>query len=139
MVVKLVSENIVEDSINSAHKVLVVEDVRINQTIVKMMLSKLGFDCDIAVNGIEALEALNDAKYSIIFMDLQMPEMDGLTATKEIVKRYGQSRPIIVAMTANVLKEDRANCAAVGMDDFIPKPLLISEIKRVLSTRYHRK
>jgi len=98
----------------------------------------LGFECDVAVNGLEALEALNSSEYSIIFMDLQMPEMDGLTATKEIVKRYGQARPIIVAMTANVLKADRENCAAVGMDDFIPKPLLITELERTLSTRYQR-
>jgi signal transduction histidine kinase/CheY-like chemotaxis protein len=126
------------DSINLNHKILVVEDIRINQTIVKMMLSKLGFKCDVANNGIEALEALNNSKYSIIFMDLQMPEMDGLTATKEIVKRYGQDRPIIVAMTANVLKKDRDDCVDVGMDDFIPKPLLITELERVLSTRYQR-
>jgi len=126
------------NTINLSHKILVVEDIRINQTIVKMMLSKLGFECDVAVNGFEALEALNSSEYSIIFMDLQMPEMDGLTATKEIVKRYGQARPIIVAMTANVLKADRENCAAVGMDDFIPKPLLITELERTLSTRYQR-
>ena len=131
-------ENELSNSINLNHKILVVEDVRINQTIVKMMLSKLGFECGIAVNGLEALEALNSSEYSIIFMDLQMPEMDGLTATKEIVKRYGQNRPIIVAMTANVSKEDRENCAAVGMDDFIPKPLLITELERTLSTRYQR-
>jgi len=131
-------ENELANSINLNHKILVVEDVRINQTIVKMMLSQLGFECDVAVNGLEALAALNSSEYSIIFMDLQMPEMDGLTATKEIVKRYGLARPIIVAMTANVLKADRENCAAVGMDDFIPKPLLITELERTLSTRYQR-
>jgi len=131
-------ENELQNSINLNHKILVVEDVRINQTIVKMMLSKLGFACDIAANGLEALEALSRSEYSIIFMDLQMPEMDGLTATKEIVKRYGQDRPIIVAMTANVLKKDRDDCAVVGMDDFIPKPLLITELERALSTRYQR-
>jgi len=131
-------ENESQNSINLNHKILVVEDVRINQTIVKMMLSKLGFACDIAANGLEALEALSRSEYSIIFMDLQMPEMDGLTATKEIVKRYGQDRPIIVAMTANVLKKDRDDCAVVGMDDFIPKPLLITELERALSTRYQR-
>ncbi len=131
-------KNELANTINLNHKILVVEDIRINQTIVKMMLSKLGFECDVAVNGLEALAALNSLEYSIIFMDLQMPEMDGLTATKEIVKRYGQARPIIVAMTANVLKADRENCAAVGMDDFIPKPLLITELERTLSTRYQR-
>ena len=132
------SQSELTNSINHNHKILVVEDVPINQTIVEMMLSTLGFECDIAENGLEALKALNNSEYSIIFMDLQMPEMDGLTATKEIVKRYGQVRPIIAAMTANVSKEDRENCAAVGMDDFIPKPLLITELERVLSTRYQR-
>lgn len=136
--VQKILENELQNSINLNHKILVVEDVRINQTIVKMMLSKLGFACDIAANGLEALEALTRSEYSIIFMDLQMPEMDGLTATKEIVKRYGQERPIIVAMTANVLKKDRDDCAVVGMDDFIPKPLLITELERALSTRYQR-
>jgi signal transduction histidine kinase/ActR/RegA family two-component response regulator len=136
--VQKILENELQNSINLNHKILVVEDVRINQTIVKMMLSKLGFACDIAANGLEALEALSRSEYSIIFMDLQMPEMDGLTATKEIVKRYGQERPIIVAMTANVLKKDRDDCAVVGMDDFIPKPLLITELERALSTRYQR-
>ncbi|AOW76104.1 hypothetical protein A3Q34_04090 [Colwellia sp. PAMC 20917] len=132
------SKGELSNAINLNHKILVVEDIRINQTIVKMMLSKLGFECNVAANGLEALEALNSAKYSIVFMDLQMPEMDGLAATKEIVKRYGQKRPIIVAMTANVLKKDREDCAAVGMDDFIPKPLLITELERALSTRYQR-
>lgn len=136
--VQKISKTELSNSINLNHKILVVEDIRINQTIVKMMLSKLGFKCDVATNGIEALEALKNSKYSIIFMDLQMPEMDGLTATKEIVKRYGQDRPIIVAMTANVLKKDREDCAEVGMDDFIPKPLLITELVRALSTRYER-
>jgi signal transduction histidine kinase/ActR/RegA family two-component response regulator len=136
--VKKSTKGELSNAINLSHKILVVEDIRINQTIVKMMLSKLGFECNVAANGIEALEALNSEKYSIIFMDLQMPEMDGLTATKEIVKRYGQKRPIIVAMTANVLKKDREDCAAVGMDDFIPKPLLITELERALSTRYQR-
>lgn len=131
-------ENELAKTINPNHKILIVEDGCINQTIVKMMLSKLGFECDVAVNGIEALKALNNSEYSIVFMDLQMPEMDGLTTTKEIVKRYGQARPVIVAMTANVLSEDRKNCAAVGMDDFIFKPLLITELERTLSTRYKR-
>ncbi len=137
--VQVDSENELTNTINPNHKILVVEDGRINQTIVKMMLSKLGFECDVAVNGLEALKALNNSEYSIIFMDLQMPEMDGLTATKDIVKRYGQARPIIVAMTANISKEDRKNCVAVGMDDFILKPLLITELERTLSTRYKRK
>lgn len=136
--VKKSAKGELSDAINLNHKILVVEDIRINQTIIKMMLSKLGFECKVAANGLEALEALNSDKYSIIFMDLQMPEMDGLTAAKEIVKRYGQKRPIIVAMTANVLKKDREDCAAVGMDDFIPKPLLITELERALSTRYQR-
>lgn len=122
--------------VNTEHRVLVVEDVRINQKIAQKMLAKLGLDCDIAENGLAALEAIKKSEYSIVFMDLQMPEMDGLTATKEIIELLGSNRPIIVAMTANVSIQDRDNCNAVGMDDFIAKPIDIRELARTLSTEY---
>lgn len=123
------------------NKILVVEDNNINQKLAKMMLKKNGYDCDIAANGIEALEALeanskiesdNLKPYSIIFMDMQMPEMDGLEATKRILEIYGNERPKIVAMTANAFKEDKAKCFDVGMDDFISKPVRMEDLRRVL-------
>ncbi len=115
------------------HKILVVEDNRINQKIAEKMLSKLGLTCDIAVDGLEGLKALTSKDYSLIFMDIQMPVMDGINATKKIIEKYGIERPTIVAMTANVFQEDRDRCMAAGMDDFIAKPIDIAEIIRVLS------
>ncbi|MFT5756463.1 MAG: signal transduction histidine kinase/CheY-like chemotaxis protein [Alteromonadaceae bacterium] len=115
------------------HTILVVEDNRINQKIAEKMLSKLGFTCDISENGQEALTALATKNYSLIFMDMQMPVMDGISATKKIVEKYGNKRPTIVAMTANVFQEDRDRCITAGMNDFIAKPIDIAELVRVLS------
>jgi len=121
------------------HKILVVEDNAINQKLAMLMLKKLGYSCDIAANGLEALKALkvleeaNGGSYSLIFMDMQMPEMDGITATKKIIETYGDDRPVIVAMTANVYAEDKQRCMDAGMDDFIEKPININSLKRVLS------
>jgi signal transduction histidine kinase/CheY-like chemotaxis protein len=126
-----ISEKLPEKLIE--HTILVVEDNRINQKIAEKMLSKLGFTCDIAVNGLEALTALTTKDYSLIFMDMQMPVMDGIIATNKIVEKYGNNRPTIIAMTANVFQEDRDKCATAGMDDFIAKPIDINELMRVLS------
>lgn len=126
-----VSEELSEVALR--HKILVVEDNRINQKIAEKMLNKLGVTCDIAVNGLEALTALATNKYSLIFMDLQMPVMDGISATKKIIEKYGNKRPTIVAMTANVFQEDRDRCITAGMNDFIAKPIDITELVRVLS------
>jgi signal transduction histidine kinase/CheY-like chemotaxis protein len=115
------------------HQILVVEDNPINQIVAEKMLKKLGFSCDIAVNGLEALTAVANKKYSLIFMDMQMPVMDGLSATKKIVEKYGNKRPTIVAMTANVFQEDRDRCINAGMNDFIAKPIDEAELLRVLS------
>jgi PAS domain S-box-containing protein len=123
---------------NFPHKILVVEDNAINQKIVKMMLRKFGYKCDLAHNGAEALDAINSLKssssrnYSLVFMDMQMPVMDGITATKEIIGRYGKSSPPIVAMTANAFKEDRMKCRDAGMIDFIAKPISSDDLRRVL-------
>ena len=115
------------------HQILVVEDNRINQIVVKKLLATLGFSCDIAVNGLEALTAVESKKYTIVFMDMQMPIMDGITATKQIIEKYGKNRPAIVAMTANVFQQDKDDCYAAGMDDFIGKPIDVSEVERVLA------
>jgi len=116
------------------HKILLVEDNKINQTIAVLLLKKLGYQCDIAENGFQALEALKNQpesnQYTFLFMDMQMPEMDGLTATKKIIEIYGDKRPTIVAMTANVFEEDKIKCLDAGMDDFISKPISKKEIVR---------
>lgn len=121
----------------SYHKILVVEDNNVNQKIAKMMLKKLGFSCDVVGNGLECLEQLkltNGNDYTLIFMDMKMPEMDGITATKKIIEKYGDNRPLIVATTANVFKSDKELCFKAGMDDFIPKPIRIIDLKRILIT-----
>jgi CheY-like chemotaxis protein len=84
---------------------------------------------DVAGNGIEAIEAIERQKYDLIFMDVQMPEMDGLEATRQIVKRWERAaRPRIAAMTANATQGDREMCLAVGMDDYIAKPIRVDEL-----------
>ena len=114
------------------HDILVVEDNLINQTVALAILEKLGYQCDAVNNGQEALDILKQRQYSLIFMDMQMPVMDGLTASKEIIRQYGQNGPNIVAMTANVYAEDKIKCTEAGMVDFIAKPIRIDNICRVL-------
>lgn len=119
------------------HKILLVEDNSINQKLAKLILKKLGYTCDVASNGEEALESLKSIEekgfnYSLIFMDLQMPVMDGLSCTAEIKRIYGEKHPPIVAMTANAFKEDREKCKQAGMLDFIAKPIEIKRVEEVL-------
>ena len=117
-------------------RILVVEDNIINQMVARKMLSKLGYDVDVAANGEEALQSLERQPYDLIFMDCQMPVMDGYTATQLIrrskrLKVNGQKIKI-VAMTANVMEGDREKCMDAGMDDYISKPVNIMEIQTVL-------
>ncbi|OUR98453.1 hypothetical protein A9Q84_03310 [Halobacteriovorax marinus] len=114
-------------------KILLVEDNKINQKIAMMLLRKLGYRCDLAENGVEALLALEKSTYDLIFMDMQMPIMDGVTCTREIRKIYGSEGPRIVAMTANIFQEDRDACFDAGMNDFIAKPISAAEISRVFN------
>jgi PAS domain S-box-containing protein len=114
------------------HKILVVEDNKVNQKLAKMIFHKLGHDIDIAENGQEALELYASGDYTLVFMDMQMPVKDGLTATRELAAKYGGNLAPIVAMTANAFKEDKDKCFAAGMKDFISKPIKKSEIIRVL-------
>ena len=115
------------------HSILIVEDNLINQKVAGLLLAKLGYEFDIAENGQVALEKLEKRHYSFIFMDIQMPVMNGYDATKAIIHRYKQQRPTIVAMTANTFDTDKEQCFAVGMDDFVAKPISEQEIIRVLS------
>jgi PAS domain S-box-containing protein len=124
----------------SALRILVVEDVAVNQKFVMMALEDMGFSADIAANGIEAIEAVCRQPYDLILMDVQMPEMDGLEATRRIHRLWSQdgmalptaSRPRIVAMTANALPGDREICLSAGMDDYISKPIYIEELGAVI-------
>ncbi len=121
----------------SSLRVLVAEDNPVNQRVAEMMLRKNGFAVDVVSNGLEALEALTRRPYDVVLMDVQMPELDGLEATRRIVERYGDARPKIIAMTANALRGDRELCLEAGMDDYVDKPAratdLVAAIGRVLT------
>jgi len=110
-------------------RILVVEDNPVNTKVAQHLLKKLGYKADTATNGIEALNQLSKETYDLVFMDLQMPEMDGLTATRKLRESVPASRPpYIVAFTANASKEDREACFAAGMHDFISKPAYLTKI-----------
>jgi len=125
---------VVEPDINAVScRALLVEDNRVNQLVAKGLLEKNGMRVGVAGNGREALRALDREAYDIVFMDLQMPEMDGYEATVEIRQREGAERHLpIVAMTAHAMPEDRARCFAVGMDDYLTKPVAIDDLRAVL-------
>jgi CheY-like chemotaxis protein len=105
-------------------KILLAEDNVVNQLVAKRMLEQAGVAVEVAPNGREALRAFTSGRYDLVFMDLHMPEMDGFEATMRIREWEGSERRTpIVAVTASVLEEDRRRCFAVGMDDFVGKPV----------------
>lgn len=118
------TKNILKYNFKTANlSVLLVEDNLINVQVVKLMLKKIGIECDVAENGQIAVDAVKEKKYQIIFMDMQMPVLDGISATEIIKKLKNGKESAIIAMTANVFKEDEEKCYAAGMVGFIPKPV----------------
>jgi CheY-like chemotaxis protein/nitrogen-specific signal transduction histidine kinase/HPt (histidine-containing phosphotransfer) domain-containing protein len=117
----------------SALRILLAEDNTMNQKVALRLLEQLGYRADVASNGREAIEALERQPYDVVLMDVQMPELDGLDATREICERWPeQARPHIVAMTANALPEDREACFAAGMNDYVAKPIRAEELVAAL-------
>jgi len=113
-------------------RILLVEDMPLNQKVAVHMLQRLGYRADIANNGLEALESLHRQDYDLIFMDIQMPEMDGLQATRHICKEWlPPKRPWIVAMTANAMQGDREECLNAGMNDYVSKPVRIEALTQI--------
>lgn len=110
-----------------ALNILVAEDNFINQKLIERILNKLGYQTDMANNGIEALERFNSKPYDVILMDIQMPEMDGFEATRQI-RELAVKQPYIIAMTANALSEDKDICLSNGMDYYISKPMNIESL-----------
>ncbi|MBA4057981.1 MAG: histidine kinase, partial [Marivirga sp.] len=112
-------------------RILVAEDNRVNQKLAIKVLSKLGYDPDIAQDGKEVLEEVDKVNYDLIFMDVQMPEMDGLEATR-MIRLCLSVQPVIIAMTANAMQGDREECMQAGMDDYLSKPVRVEELVIVL-------
>jgi CheY-like chemotaxis protein len=120
----------------SAIRILLVEDNLINQKVALRMLSKLGYQAELAVNGQEAVKKVIENDYDLILMDLQMPVMDGITATKNILQHCEESArisPSVVALTANVEQENRDACFESGMVDFLAKPVRMQILENVIA------
>jgi len=112
-------------------RILVTEDDKINQKIALKVLNKLGYKPDLAANGKEALEMVGDGDYDVILMDVQMPVMDGLEATR-MMRLCLNTQPVIIAMTANAMQGDRQECLKAGMDDYISKPIKFEDLLSIL-------
>ncbi|HBB32937.1 MAG TPA: histidine kinase [Cyanobacteria bacterium UBA8803] len=115
-------------------KILLAEDNVVNQKVALNILQRLGYRADVVANGLEVLAALRRQSYDVVLMDVQMPEMDGLTATRHICQEWSVStRPRIIAMTANAMQGDREICLAAGMDDYISKPIRVEVLQLALN------
>ena len=125
---------IVEETSSSGITVLLAEDNRANQKLAMLLLTKLGYQVELAVNGQEAVAAVKQGNYDVVLMDCQMPEMDGFEATIQIRQlEKGTERHLpIIAMTANAMQGDREKCLSVGMDDYISKPINPKQLKQML-------
>jgi PAS domain S-box-containing protein len=117
--------------------VLLAEDNHVNQKVALRFLERMGYRADAVGNGLEVITALENHRYDLVLMDLQMPEMDGLEATRQIRRRLPMDRqPKIIALTANAMQGDREICVAAGMDDYISKPVKINEIAAVIRRQF---
>ena len=110
------------------------EDKHVNQKVSLNLLQRIGLNADLANNGREAIDAMNNRQYALILMDVQMPVMDGLEATRHIRSNETNknSPPIIIAMTANAMKGDREKCLSAGMNDYIAKPIRLNNLESIL-------
>ncbi len=114
-------------------RILLAEDNVVNQKLALRLLQQLGYRADLASNGVEAIESVERQPYDVVLMDVQMPEMDGLEASRRITDRWAAAaRPRIVAMTANAMQGDREMCLAAGMDDYLTKPIRVDQLIETL-------
>ena len=127
------STNLLNEEFAAEHPldIIIAEDNLVNQKLIVRVLNKLGYQPDLANNGRELVEILTLKRYQVVLMDIQMPEMDGLEATRFIRENFSD-QPYIIAMTANAMTEDRENCLAAGMDDYISKPVKLNELVELL-------
>jgi CheY-like chemotaxis protein len=121
-------------------RILLAEDNVVNQKLALRLLQQMGYRADLASNGIEAVEAVARQAYDVVLMDVQMPEMDGLEASRQITARWpAGERPRIIAMTANAMQGDREMCLAAGMDDYVTKPIRPQQLTEALQKSPARK
>ncbi len=121
-------------------RILLAEDNVVNQKLALRLLQQMGYRADLASNGIEAVESVERQTYDVVLMDVQMPEMDGLEASRQITARWQPgARPRIVAMTANAMQGDREMCLAAGMDDYLTKPIRVERLVEALNDAPARK
>ena len=114
-------------------RILLAEDNVVNQKLAMRLLLQMGYRADLASNGIEAIESVERQTYDVVLMDVQMPEMDGLEASRRITAKYQPvERPRIIAMTANAMQGDREQCLAAGMDDYVTKPIRVDALVQAL-------
>jgi CheY-like chemotaxis protein len=114
-------------------RILLAEDNAVNQKLAIRLLSQMGYRADLAANGLEAIQAVERQRYDVILMDVQMPEMDGLEATRRICAGWPlEKRPQIIAMTANAMQGDRELCLEAGMNDYLSKPIRVEELVAAL-------
>ncbi|MCP4661528.1 MAG: response regulator [bacterium] len=116
--------------------ILLADDHLVNQRVALLMLDRLGYRADVAANGLEVIEALKRQRYDIVLMDVQMPEMDGLEATRRICREYPRERrPRIIGLTALAMEGDRERCLDAGMDGYVDKPVRLDKLRAVLLSR----
>ncbi|WP_330202590.1 ATP-binding protein [Cyanobacterium sp. DS4] len=129
----MVSSSVSSPTPQSSLKILIVEDNLVNQKVISLTLKKLGYQADIANHGLDAIQFLKQKDYNLILMDMQMPEMDGIAATKWIRENLPpEKQPYIMAMTANAMDCDRILCLNAGMDDYMSKPINLPLLKEKL-------
>jgi signal transduction histidine kinase/CheY-like chemotaxis protein len=119
-------------------RILLAEDNPVNQKVAVRMLERMGYRLDAVSNGLEVLEALRRQTYDIVLMDVQMPEMNGLDATRELIAQWGAERPWITALTAGAMKENRDECRDAGVDDFLTKPINVQEMEGALERCFQK-
>ncbi len=121
------------DARDNERRILLVEDNLINQKVALKLLAQHGLQADTAMNGKEALQKFEKQFYDLVLMDIQMPIMDGIEATRTIRKQFGPQSPYIIAVTANVTENDRKNCYDAGMNDFVTKPIRADVLAAAIS------
>lgn len=120
-------------STDSSVTILMAEDNLVNQKLSQLLFKRLDIQVDMVSNGEQAVEAVENGSYELVFMDIQMPIMDGMEATAEIKKQHGDKSPTIIALTANAMDGDRERFLEAGMDDYIAKPISLDALKNFVA------